>query len=219
MIDVSSRRTCQLGVRREEVQDAAREASGRNGQEDAPDATGGAHCVALLQQRAHCSPFGVPRTHFLRQRYSLSDDGLEDAIVDIDGPVRAWVDRLPRVLFAHRKPIGMLCGGLPRSPPASDRRVVGGLPGLQARAHGVHRDFAAQAVIARTALWMRMSSSMSSAPMRGHLDNSPGAPGIAHRPRLACRTRGRSMRAPPRVRLNQSASPVTASFTRQPTCE
>ena len=37
--------------------------------------------------------------------------------------------------------------GLPRPLPAADRRVVGGLPAVQARAHDVHRDLAAQAAI------------------------------------------------------------------------
>ena len=52
--------------------------------------------------------------------------------------------------------------------PATDRRVLGGLPGMQARAHGVHRDVAAKAAIARPARWTRVSGIISSASVRGH---------------------------------------------------
>ncbi len=51
--------------------------------------------------------------------------------------------------------------GLPRPLPAPDWCVVGGLPGVQARAHGVHRDLAAEAASARSVRSMRMNSSLS----------------------------------------------------------
>jgi len=58
---------------------------------------------------------------------------------------------------------------------------------LQARAHGVHRDLAAQAVSTRSARRLRMNSSLPSASTRGHQDNSPSVLGRAGRHRPACR--------------------------------